>query len=143
MEWLKRLTKKRGGVIKDIDHVAIVVSDMDRAFEFYSGVLGLEVLLDGRSAGGDKKSFLGNGKRALIALTEDKDRQTLGEGGVNHIAFLVDNLEESSSLLKDKGVIFTEEKKDKRGIITAYHFLDPDGLELEICVLSDEEVPQY
>ena len=143
MEWIKRLTGK-GGMIKRIDHAAIVVSDMDRAFEFYSGVLGLEILLDGRRGGGDKKSFLGTKKQALIALTEDKNRGGASSGieCVNHIAFLVDDLEKSSRLLKEKGVSFIEEKKDKSGKTTAYHFLDPDGLELEICVPS-EEVPQY
>ena len=143
MEWLRKLTGRGGGMIKQIDHAAIVVSDMDRAFEFYSGVLGLEVLLDGRSEGGEKKSFLGSGKQALIALTEDKGRKTGGVQGVNHIAFLVNDLEKSSQILKEKGVNFIEAKKDKSGKTTAYHFLDPDGLELEICVPSDEEVPQY
>lgn len=142
MKWLRKLTGK-GGMIKEIDHAAIVVSDMDAAFAFYSGVLGLKVLLDGRSGGGEKKSFLGTGKRALIALTEDKDRKTAGTGGVNHIAFLVDDLESSSNMLKEKGINFIEEKKDDSGKATAYHFLDPDGLELEICAASDEEIPQY
>lgn len=143
MKWLRKLRGKGGGMIKEIDHAAIVVSDMDRAFEFYCGVLGLKVLLDGRSSGGEKKSFLGNGKRALIALTEDKDRKTGGGDIVNHIAFLVDDLGKSSNMLKEKGINFIEEKKDNSGKTTAYHFLDPDGLELEICVPSDEDVPQY
>ena len=145
MEWLRKLTGK-GGMIKQIDHTAIVVSDMDRAFEFYSGVLGLDVILDGRSSGGQKKSFLGNKKQTLIALTEDENRATGNTAyveGVNHIAFLVGDLEKSSRLLKEKGVGFIEEKKDDSGKITAYHFLDPDGLELEICAASENEVPQY
>lgn len=143
MEWLRKLAGRGGGMIKQIDHAAIVVRDMDRAFEFYCGVLGLEVLLDGRSEGGEKKSFLGSGKQALIALTEDKNRGAGGGRGVDHIAFLVNDLDKASLILKEKGVSFIEEKKDGTGKTTAYHFLDPDGLELEICVPSDEEVPQY
>ena len=145
MEWLRELRNK-GGMIKQIDHAAIVVTDMDRAFEFYSGVLGLDVILDGRKSGGQKKSFLGNKKHALIALTEDENRTrggTAHAGGVDHIAFLVGDLEKSSRLLKDRGVSFIEEKKDESGKITAYHFLDPDGLELEICAAAGNEVPQY
>jgi len=145
MNWLQKLRGKRG-MIKQIDHAAIVVGDMDRAFEFYSVILGLEVILDGRKSGGQKKSFLGNKKQVLIALTEDKARaggHTAYVEGVNHIAFLVGDLEKSSLVLKDKGVNFIEEKKDKNGKITAYHFLDPDGLELEICAATDNEVPQY
>ncbi len=145
MEWLRKL-KGKGGMIKQIDHAAIVVSDMDRAFEFYSGVLGLDVILDGRESGEQKKSFLGNKKQVLIALTEDKNRaagDTADVEGVNHIAFLVGDLEKSSRLLKEKGIRFIEEKRDESGKITAYHFLDPDGLELEICTASENEVPQY
>lgn len=143
MEWLRKLTGQSGSMIKEIDHAAIVVSDMDRAIEFYSGVLGLNVLMDGRSSGGEKKSFLGTGKRALIAITEDTDRKQGPSDSVNHIAFLVDDLEESSKILREKGVSFIEEKKDSKGKITAYHFLDPDGLELEICIPSEEDIPQY
>ena len=145
MKWLRKLTGK-DDMIKGIDHAAIVVSDMDRAFNFYSGVLGLDVILDGRESGGQKKSFLGNKKQVLIALTEDENRAAGGAAfteGVNHIAFLVSDLEKSSLLLKEKGVSFIEEKKDKNGKITAYHFLDPDGLELEICSASEDEIPQY
>lgn len=145
MQWLRKLRGK-GGMIKRIDHAAVVVSDMDRAFEFYSGVLGLDVILDGRDSGGQKKSFLGTNKQVLIALTEDENRvkgSAVHTEGVNHIAFLVGDLKKSSLLLKEKGVSFIEEKKDKNGKITAYHFLDPDGLELEICTASENEVPQY
>lgn len=146
MEWLKKLRGKSGGMIKNIDHAAILVSDMDRALEFYSGVLGLKLIQDGRGAGGQKKSFLGTDKKVLIALAEDKNRgagKAPNPGGVDHIAFLVDDLEQSSRLLSEKGVKFIEEKKDKSGKTTAYHFLDPDGLELEICATTKDEVPQY
>jgi lactoylglutathione lyase len=145
MEWLRKLRGK-SVMIKQIDHAAIVVSDMDRAFEFYSVVLGLDVILDGRKSGGQKKSFLGAKKQVILALTEDKNRtsaDTASVEGVNHIAFLVGDLEKSSRLLKERGVSFIEEKKDSDGKITAYHFLDPDGLELEICAASENEVPQY
>ncbi len=145
MEWLRKLIGK-DGLIKQIDHAAIVVSDIDRAIEFYSDVLGLDVILDGRESGEQKKSFLGTKKQVLIALTEDKNRAARGAAyveGVNHLAFLVGDLEKSSRLLKEKGIRFIEEKKDESGKITAYHFLDPDGLELEICMASENEIPQY
>ncbi|MCH8030149.1 MAG: VOC family protein [Candidatus Dadabacteria bacterium] len=134
-----------GTMIKGIDHVAIVVSDMDRSIEYYSGVLGLKILHDGRGEGGDKKSFLGTESRTLIALTEDEDRAKKSPGyveGVHHVAFSVDDVERTRKILEDKGVEFIQEKldKDKK---KAYHFLDPDGLELEIYGESGEAVPPY
>jgi len=145
MSWLKKLFSGDESVI-DIDHVAIVVSDMDRGVEFYEGVLGLKLIRDGRSQGGEKKTFLGTESGVLVALTEDKTRKHAEDrntGGVNHIAFGVDDLEKMSGLLADKGVDFIEEKTGEDGTVTAYHFRDPDGIELEICARTGGDVPTY
>ena len=145
MGWLDKLVGK-GEMIKGLDHVAIVVSDMDRSIDFYTNVLGLTLLLDGRASGGEKKSFLGTSSRAIVALSEDKYRLS-DKGqyveGVNHVAFAVADAQKSSEVLKDKGVEFVEIKMGDDGNPKAYHFLDPDGLELEIYTETEKEVPQY
>ena len=145
MKWFKNLVRT-DTFITGIDHVAIVVSDMDRSIEFYNGVLGLTILKDGRNDGGEKKSFLGTKDHTLIALTEDKklnrDKSQVVES-VAHVAFKVDDVEKASKALKSKGVTFIEEKIEKDGQIKAYHFLDPDGLELEIYGEAGESVPPY
>lgn len=132
--------------IKGIDHVAIVVSDMDRSLKFYNEVLGLVVLKDGRNEGGDKKSFLGTKNKSLVALTEDKNRATEDSEvieGVSHIAFKVEDVEKAKNTLENKGVSFIEVKISDDGKTKAYHFLDPDGLELEIFGESTVSVPPY
>jgi catechol 2,3-dioxygenase-like lactoylglutathione lyase family enzyme len=124
-----------GTMIKGIDHVAIVVSHMERSIRFYSEVLGLEIHHDGRNEGGRKKSFLGTKSRTLVALTEDANldkRLSESVQSVGHIAFRVDDVEAAKEALKGKGVEFVEEKFEKDTNRKAYHFLDPDGLELEI-----------
>lgn len=145
MKWIKDLIGADIS-IKGIDHVAIVVSDMDRSIEFYAGVLGLTLIQDGRKEGGKKKTFLGTKSRTLVALTEDTKRsKERGEyvEGVSHVAFLVDEVEKAAESLRKKGVIFIEEKVDKGGKSKAYHFLDPDGLELEIYGETGVAVPPY
>jgi catechol 2,3-dioxygenase-like lactoylglutathione lyase family enzyme len=145
MGWLDKIVGK-GEMIKGLDHVAIVVSDMDRAIEFYTEVLGLRLISDGRPKGGEKKSFLGTKSKAIVALSEDRNRaMQKGEylAGVNHVAFGVDDAEKSSRILKERGIQFVEIKVGEDGKPNAYHFLDPDGLELEICSDTGEEVPQY
>ena len=145
MGWLDKLVGKKE-MIKGLDHVAIVVSDMDRSIGFYRDVLGLTLILDGRQSGGEKKSFLGTKSKAIVALSEDKNRPIDNGGyveGVNHVAFSVVDAEESSQVLKDKGIEFIEIKMDDDGKPKAYHFLDPDGLELEIYTETQKEVPQY
>jgi len=145
MGWLDKLVGK-AEMIKGLDHVAIVVSDMDRSIKFYTEVLGLNLLLDGRAGGGEKKSFLGTKSKAIVALSEDKNRleqQGQYAEGVNHVAFGVDDIEKSSQTLSDKGIEFVEVKMGDDGKPEAYHFLDPDGLELEIYGQSEKEVPKY
>ena len=141
MKWLRRLFRGEKDNIGGIDHAAIVVTDMDRAVGFYSGLLGLKIIRDGRPDGGDKKTFLGNESGVFLAVTEDKNRPS--GGPVNHIAFKVDDIEATAKRLKDAGTKFIEEKTGPGGETIAYHFLDPDGLELEICVPTPNQVPQY
>ena len=145
MKWIKNLVKS-DSFITGIDHVAIVVSDMERSIEFYNGVLGLTIIRDGRKDPPNKKTFLGAKSRTLVALTEDKNRKGGGAGaveGVAHVAFKVDDVEKARETLKSKAVTFIEEKVEKDGKIKAYHFLDPDGLELEIYGETGESVPPY
>ena len=145
MKWLRNIID-RNDIVRDIDHIAIVVSDMDVAVEFYTEVLGFNLIKDGRTEGGEKKTFIGSKSKVILAMTEDKNRRSPDEGyagGVNHIAFGVKDVEKAGKLLKERGVDFIEEKIDEDGKIRAYHFLDPDGLELEICGYTRGEVPQY
>src|ERR1700758_3448448 len=103
-------------MIKGIDHVAIIVSNMDRAIKFYNEVLGLKIHHDGRREGEEKKSFLGTKSTTLVALTEDENRRKEGfVQGVDHVAFRVDDVEKASKVLKEREVEFIEEKLDKDG----------------------------
>lgn len=131
--------------LKGVDHVAIIVKDMERSIKFYNEVLGMLVIYDGRKDGGKKKSFLGIKEKAFVALTENPDKDTdkkISES-VSHIAFRVENVEKSKETLEKRGVEFIEEKTGEDGKTKAYHFLDPDGFELEIYGGTGEITPAY
>ncbi len=137
--------RSKDPMISGIDHVAIIVKDMDRSIKFYSGVLGLVILYDGRKDGGNKKSFLGIKEKSFVALTENPNKNVDPDiiESVCHIAFKVNKLEIAKESLAKKNVEFIEEKKNDKGKIVAYHFLDPDGFELEIYGEEMEIVPAY
>ena len=144
MDILKKL-KSNDQFISGIDHVAIVVQDMDRSIKFYTEVLNLAILYDGRNDGGEKKSFLGKKEKSFVALTEDRNKNTdvnVAES-VSHIAFRVENTEEAREILESRGIEFVEIKVSEDGKSKAYHFLDPDGFELEIYGGTGEIIPAY
>jgi len=145
MKWIKNIITN-DTMITGLDHIAIGVSNIDRSIIFYNETMGLFIHHDGRNDGGDKKSFLGNKDRALVALTEHKDTSLESERnpiGVGHVAFKVNDVEKASNILKEKGVTFIEIKTDEEGRGIAYHFLDPDGTELEIYGDPGKSVPPY
>ena len=135
--------KKNKSNITGIDHVAIIVKDMDRSLNFYHETVGLDILYDGRKQSKDKKSFLGNEEKSLIALTENPGKNTGSQKdqSVSHIAFRVDELNKAVVRLQTKGVNFIEIKKNSEGRPVAYHFLDPDGFELEIYNDKEKVAP--
>ncbi len=135
--------KAKSGFIKGLDHAAIIVKDMDRSIEFYSEILELVILHDGRGEGGEKKSFLGTKDKSLIALTENSEKKEghNADNSVSHIAFFVDDIEKAKAKLESKGVEFIEIKKNSKGDPVAYHFLDPDGFELEIYNDTEKVAP--
>lgn len=137
--------RKNEPFIKGVDHVAIIVKDMDTSIKFYNEVLGMLIIHDGRQDGGNKKSFLGIREKAFVALTEntEKNVDSNDKGSVSHIAFAVGDVEKSKQILEERGVEFIEEKTGDDGKTKAYHFLDPDGLELEIYGGTGEITPAY
>ena len=142
MKFLDRL-KAKSGFIKGLDHAAIIVKDMDRSIKFYSEVLGLVILHDGRNEGGDKKSFLGTKDKSLIALTENPNKKEgqKTDASVSHLAFEVGDIDKAKTNLESKGIEFIEIKKNSKGDPVAYHFLDPDGFELEIYNDTEKVAP--
>ena len=95
--------------VKGISHVAVGVSDMDRALAFYRDIIGLRVTLDvvEDAFGGDTKAYR---RRAVylrdndgpeeffIVLDQQLDQEPFGtpprilQLGTHHFSFWVDNL---------------------------------------------------
>ncbi len=121
-------------MLKGVDHVDLVVSDMDRAIGFYTEKLGLKINHDGRPDGGRKHTFLGGDKGSFLALEEQPGFRVEGSRKqmLGHLAFAVDDVEAMCAELSRRGVAITGERTDEDGKAKSYYFNGPDGIRLEI-----------
>ncbi len=124
-----------------IHHVALTVTDLDRALDFYTNVLGFRLGRWLRGPDGPTRIVFvdtpGGGRVELFHYTDGgtaapprTDNRTLGW---NHLAFGVPDIDAAVAHLKAKGVRFTVEPGPKTpGGIRVAFFPDPDGNTLEL-----------
>lgn len=123
--------------LSSIHHIAIIVSDIEKAREFYVQKLGFEVIRENyRAERGDWKLDLRVDEHTELEIFAEKNspkRVNRPEAcGLRHLAFRVESVEETVKELKSLGiecepVRFDTYTKDK---MTFFH--DPDGLPIEI-----------
>jgi catechol 2,3-dioxygenase-like lactoylglutathione lyase family enzyme len=150
------------GMIRGIDHLNIVVTDMERSVRFYTEVLGgkktAEVQLEGEWIGrivglaGVKAravfvEFPGGGPRIELLRYETPAGEARPENarantlGLRHLAFRVDDIGAMTARLRAAGVtLFSEPVRVPAGVVsfaagekTLVYFLDPDGVILELA----------
>jgi len=128
--------------IVDVDHVAIRVTDLDRALEFYRDLLGLSVR-DRRRFDDEEVPYVAvvaGGRHIHLVPTDEDDIDVGGE----HICLLVrsaemETREEIEALLEElraEGVEVEEGEPYKRygayGRDWAAYVRDPDGRRVEL-----------
>lgn len=122
--------------IKKLEHVGIMVKDLQRSISFYRDVVGLE--LRGTLVHTDPSitlAFLGfpGTTETELELIHGYNDSLPQEGKVHHIAFTVDNLEEEIERLKSHHVSFIENEITTLPNGTRYIFFSgPDGEWLEL-----------
>ena len=110
----------------------IYVSDMDRAVEFYTAVLGLRL----ESRYGDEWASVDAGRGMTIGLHPAAERMGApGTLGSINIGFNVtESLDEVVRALESRGVTFDGPiSGDANGSIRLAFFGDPDGNSLYLC----------
>jgi catechol 2,3-dioxygenase-like lactoylglutathione lyase family enzyme len=149
-------------MIRAIDHINIVVSDLERSVKFYTEALGFEktnsVHLEGdwidsivglKGVVADVAFIVAPAGEPKIELLRYKS--PIGESipsnslantiGLRHIAFRVEDIEVSYKKLKDSGVKLLSEPITVPATVgahnavrkTLFYFHDPDGVLLEIA----------
>jgi len=149
-------------MIEAIDHVNIVVSDLERSVQFYTGLLGFKVQTRIKLSGSwiDGVTGLEDVRADVVYLTAPDGVSRIellkyhrpvdaGEAeparpnrtGLRHLALRVRNIEEAVARLKEAGVEFFSGPvavpegvlKRKAGRKRLCYFRDPDGVILELA----------
>ena len=149
-------------MVKHIDHINIVVSDLERSARFYIDLLGLqetrrahltgswiEAIVGLRNVSADVVYVqpAGGGPRIELIKYHHPEGATLPDNslpntqGLRHIAFQVDNMDEMYLRLEGAGVPFVGPPVTvPAGVVThddgqksLCYFRDPDGVVLELA----------
>lgn len=123
-----------------IHHVAIIVSDIQAAKDFYVYKLGFEIIRENyRTQRKDWKLDLkiGEGSNTIeleiFAESNPPKRVNRPEAcGLRHLAFHVDNIETVVSELEKQGIKCEPIRYDDYTNKKMTFFFDPDGLPLEL-----------
>ena len=120
-----------------IEEIFLKVRDMDRAIEFYNGILGIP--LDKQD---DERTYLQMERGHLVLQIENHTGLHQG-GGPMHFAMTVSEEDFDEILAKFEGSrIFTRGPYGERGKYRALFMMDPDGNETEINTRYIYGVPQ-
>ena len=122
--------------IKSLDHVGLVVSDLDRSLRFYVEALGLELLRRRERADGTSSAVLKVGDQEInvfcnpnfIAGTNELHR-------IDHFCLMMESatMSELIPALREAGLEIAEGPTDRRdGAAVLLH--DPDGVRVELQI---------
>ena len=123
--------------LSKIHHIAIIVSDVEKAKEFYVQKLGFEVIRGNyREARDDWKLDLRVDEHTELEIFAEKNppqRVNHPEAcGLRHLAFRVGSVDETVKELESLGIEYEPVRLDTYTGEKMTFFCDPDGLPIEI-----------
>ena len=123
-------------LFNQMHHVAIIVSDYEKAKEFYVEKLGFPILRENfREDRGDWKLDLrfGDSELEIFAIPNAPARLSAPEAqGLRHLAFRVEDIDEAVRALEARGIPCEPIRWDPYTESRMTFFHDPDGLPLEL-----------
>ena len=130
------------------NHVAILTNDSTRFIEFYEDMFGAEVM-NQTSDDGFLMTMIKIGEGSEINLFQfsgnteaDRQKPMFGRGRLDHLALQaksIDDFDEIRRRLVDAGAC--DGFVTDFGPLLSIFFVDPDGLEAEVCVPNPDAKP--
>ncbi len=123
--------------LNEIQHIAIIVSDYETAKTFYTEKLGFKILKEHiREKRNDRILLLrvnDTTQLEIFVMPDPPKRVTRPEAcGLRHLAFRVENVEETVRELNMRGIACEPIRTDSFTGEKMTFFTDPDGLPIEI-----------
>ncbi len=116
-----------------LEHANVTVKDLDQSIDFYSRLLDFEVRWRGNTSGGHRAAHVGS-DRFYLALFEASQAGEVDHDyeapGLNHVGFVVDDLDDKRARLADLGFETHLEGDYEPG--RRLYFFDPSGLKVEL-----------
>lgn len=120
--------------VKKLLHTRMRVSDMDQTIQFYTDILGLEVIERKTSPRGSHLAFLKvpNSDELIELCSFPASGPVKVQEDLVHLAFQVDNLDDTIAQLEAKHIRITD-GPTKTSSGSRFIFIDaPDGYEVEL-----------
>ncbi|CAD6522285.1 Glyoxalase/bleomycin resistance protein/dioxygenase [metagenome] len=109
-----------------MDHVNMIVKNLDESVEFYKNLFGFEVKKEQPE---DKSKIIGNSN---IKLCLYEDPQMKPEGGIAHFGFHVENFDEIMDICKSLGVKIYYDGPVQFEKSRSVYISDPSGYDIEL-----------
>lgn len=127
--------------ITGFHHVAIIASDYDRSKEFYTKILGLDVIAETyrceRNSWKLDLQIPGGGQLELFSFPNPPDRVSRPEAcGLRHLAFRVSDIDAEIARLTKFGIDLEPTRVDELTGSRFTFFADPDDLPIEFYETS-------
>lgn len=119
-----------------IHHVAIIASDYEKSKDFYTNILGLEIIRENYRKKRDSYKLdlkIGESEIELFSFPNPPKRPTTPEArGLRHLCFSVNDIEQVVEELNQKNVETEAIRTDEFTGALYTFFQDPDGLPIEL-----------
>lgn len=123
--------------LNKVHHIAIICSDYEKSKKFYTEILGFKLV--GEHYRNERQSFKTdlslNGEYILelFSFPDPPKRVSRPEAcGMRHLAFEVDDIEQSKLFLENHGIIVESLRTDVYTNKRFCFFSDPDNLPIEL-----------
>lgn len=131
-------------MITGLGHVAIRVTDLPVALRFYCDGLGLRHVFDLRNPQGEVwLSYLEAGQGTFVELFphgKSGPPRAQDEAGMHHLCLRVDNMEQTLSELRNRGLQAPGEPARGEDGNLQYWLRDPDGNPIELMEIAPDSL---